>query len=170
MNVKHLHFFRKIFYLIGLSLLASLFIKLLGTGFQLYYFSENILFLKEFSFLKMMHNFVSTFGHAFLAFLISSIFMSLFNKISINSKQSEAFLILTCLGFIAEGILNIFLWIQSLVNLLNGFENSSTLTWPLLLNSTLDLFFYLFPFFYAISIFVLYRYFTNLVKFESEVI
>lgn len=125
---------------------------------------------KDFSIVTQLHRLVSTMGQAFFAFLVSSIFGMVFHRAPIKKQQTEAFLTLTCFGFIGEGIFGIIDWIQFGVLVLPNFDLSTSLGWMSIFNHLLNIFPNIISFVYAITIFILFRHFTNLVTFESEVV
>lgn len=171
MNPKVITWLQKIFWIVGWAVL----VLTVGTiAFQTYdYFQPSTGLIqwpkKEFDFLHQTRILFSAVGQAFFAFLVSSIFGMIFQRAPARTEQTEIFLKLTCIGFAGDGILGLISWIRSAFYI---FPQTMKSGWEILsgLSYLLSVFSILISFVYAITIYVLYRHFSQLVTFESEVV
>jgi magnesium-transporting ATPase (P-type) len=179
MNPKLVPWLQRIFWTLGWSVLVLAIASIVSEA--LYYFyppSEVSLFGEKlnigpehhFSFLEQMRILFSSIGQAFFAFLVSAIFDMIFHRAPVGSQRTERFLVLTCVGFVGEGLLGLVLWGQVGIQIVPQFEMSTSLGLISVFNYLLSLFPNLISFVYAITIYVLYKHFSQMVAFESEVV
>lgn len=164
---------QKTFWIVGWFILALTVVNIAVQAFQ--YFnpitSELITLPKQhFSFLHSMQLLFSGIAQAFFAFLVSAVFGMAFKTSPIQKQQTEAFLILTCLGFCAEGFIGLASWIKMIIDILPHFDYSSFFGALSLTGYLLSIFGNLISFVYAITIYILYKHFSKMVSFEEEVI
>jgi len=171
MNPQWMTRLQKFFWAIGWAMLA---LVLINIGCEVYrYFSYEPGFLGEFfnkqpqfSLLTQLRVLCSGIANAFFAFLMSSVFAMIFQRTP-PSAQAERFLILTCAGFVGEGLLTLYNWITGLSHLQFGNESWQIMT---VMAYVLSVFTPLMSFIFAMTIYVLYKHFTRLITFESEVV
>jgi hypothetical protein len=167
MNPRLILWLQRLFWILGWSVLVLAVVTL---GFEAYYFfrpmSESIIQMpkREFFFLNQTRVLFSSLGQAFFAFLISSVFGMILQKAPVRMQQAGKFLRLACIGFIGEGILNLMGWARI------GFVLPMELDVLTLLTYALSVFPVLNSFVYAITIYVLFKHFSQMVTFESEVV
>lgn len=171
MNTKLVTFLQKTFRVIGWSILA---LAVMSIAKETYEFfkptSEMIQFQqpRELQFMKSVANIFSYLSQAYFAFLVSAVFDMVFHRAPIRTAQAERFLFLTCAGFFVEGVFNIIGWIQTAV-----YFNYIDFSWMGILGVgafILGVFPVVISFVYAISIYVLFRHFSQMVTFEAEVV
>lgn len=173
MNPRLITWLQRIFWIFGWSILTLTAVAIATQAYE--YFRPvspiEIPWPKEqFSFLMQVQTLFSSLAQAFFAFLVSSVFDMIFHRKPAKPKQTESFLLLTCLGFVGSGVVGLIWWIQSAFTLLPGFDTSSGLGLLSIFNYFLGLFPSLMAFVYAITVYVLFKHFSQLVAFESEVI
>ncbi len=170
----------KVFRILGWATLVLAVLSLVTQGFNFFNPSQYMP-TPEFHFLKQMEIFFSTIGLAFFAFLISAVFKMILHKAPVNMEQTERYLILTCIGFAGEGLFALSGWLQSTAYVFSrmigdwGTIVSDPMLFALsdgtlLLGHLISLFTNFIPFVYAISVYVLFKHFSQLVTFESEVV
>ena len=109
-------------------------------------------------------------GKVFFAFLMSSLFEIIRNKGPIHMKRSEKFLFMTCSGFSVAGLLGLIIWIRELTRLALPSQSTSA-DQMIYIASSIEWFIQsIWPLLFSVSIYILYRHFSRLVTFETEVI
>lgn len=173
MNLKLISWLQRIFWILG-WLILGLAVAMIGLDVY-YHFKPPSEFLSQYEFYlsKQTQLLCSLLAQAFFAFLISSVFGMVFHKAPVKQQQTEVFLKLTCIGFIGEGVMGLVVWGYSIVGLFTVEAPSvdanifQTLFHIL---SVLQIFPNFIPLVYAIAVYVLYRHFSRMVLFESEVV
>ena len=169
MNLGLIRILQKIFWVIGWLVMVFAFIRIFH---QVYLFTnpELVGHVGSFRFLDSMKLVFSAIAQAFFAFLVSSVFDMLTHRGPKNLAQSEKYLLLTCLGFVGEGMLAISSWLSGWSFLFSGGISANLNTYLAVAGQVLNLFPLLTSFVYGASIYILFRTFSQMVTFESEVI
>lgn len=173
MNPKLIPWLQRIFWILGWSVLVLAMVNIAAEAYYFFRPTSNDLIQwpkHEFYFLKQMRILFSSLGQAFFAFLVSSIFDMIFHRAPVRRQQTESFLIITCIGFVGEGLLGSISWAQSVLYIFPTFAKSTGPDLLSALSYLLSLFPNLISFVYAITIYVLFRHFSQMVTFESEVV
>jgi hypothetical protein len=175
MNPKLIPCLQKIFWIIGW---AALTLAVFGIAIEVYqYFSPHEdptlhinLSKYDFNFLRSLKVLFSSIGQAFFAFLVSAVLGMIFHRAPVRTQQTERFLILTCIGFVGEGIIGVISWVQLLYELFSHTSFSGIIGWLSMGTYLLNFVQSLSSFLYAATIYILYKHFSRMVTFESEVI
>lgn len=167
MNPRSILLLQRLFWVLGWSILVLAAFTVAAEAF--YFFKPMTVGgipmpKRDFVFLNNSRVLFSSLGQAFFAFLVSSVFDMIFHKAPVKSQQTESFLTLACLGFVGEGILGLFSWAQLGVLMWPNFDLLTGLTYLLSIVPPLI------SFVYAITISVLFKHFSQMVAFESEVV
>lgn len=173
MNPKLIPWLQKVFWILGWAVLMLAVVNIGAEAYCYFRPASNDLIQwpkHEFLFLKQVRVLFTSLGQAFFAFLVSSIFDMIFHRAPVKRQQTESFLILACIGFVGEGLLGMISWVQSAFYIFPTFGNSTGLDILSALSYLLSLFPNLISFVYAITIYVLFKHFSQMVTFESEVV
>ena len=134
-----------------------------------YIFNSNTSFAhiykNDFSVVISFQQIFSAIGEGFFAFLTSAVFGMIFRK-EPASRQTERFLNLTCLGFLGSGVLSLYSWF-TIIGPMMGQEAPNAFY---LASYAFGLIPPLTNFVYAIAVYVLFRHFSQMVTFETEVV
>lgn len=173
MDLKIIGRLQKIFWVIGWSVLV---LTGLIIGLEIYEFfrpvpeSGFVWPKREFNLLVSIKLLFSSLAQAFFAFLVSAVFEMVFHRAPVRPQQAETFMRLTCLGFVGEGAVGVISWIISTVQSFSTFDVSTGPGILMTTTSLLSIFPSLILFVYAISIYVLFRHFSQMVSFEATVV
>lgn len=172
MNQKYVSCLQRVFFVIGIFLLLSYAMAMGAEVFRHFYFADKPEFLplKGASFLPFLQNLFRTLGQAFFAFLMSAVFSMAFHRAPVRSQRANRLMRVSCVGFVGESLLGVVNWLVSLGRLFELGSWSDWLQWLMAAAWSLNLFSSLIGFVYAGSIYVLYRHFSEMVAFESEVV
>lgn len=172
MNLKYISWLQRIFLLVGCFILASYLLAMGAEVYRHFYLAGHSDFtpIKETSFFLLMQGLFRALGQAFFAFLMSAVFGMVFHRTPVRSERAERLMKVTCFGFFGEGLLGIVNWCFSFGRVLEFGSWADWLQWLVAASWALDLFPCLISFVYAGSIYVLFRHFSEMVAFESEVV
>jgi hypothetical protein len=155
---------KRLFWIVGWGLLLVIVFGLVATVKTLIASPDAELSNHSFKLVSGLRMLFSGLAQAFFAFMMSSIFGMMFHGRPIHRERTDRFMILTCLGFVGEGVIGIISWVQLLITQL---PHSDWLVETSYFFGGLSS---LAPFLYAVSIYLLYRHYSKLITFESEVI
>jgi hypothetical protein len=157
---------------ISLAVAAVTYLRISASNLSGFFPTESFLF----SFVTPVQAFFSGIANATFAFLMSAVFRMIRKGKPVRMAQAEKFLKLCCGSFLILGVMNVILFIQRTILDLEA-EFSAGSSYVQLrdhalsfLTHTIALTEYLTPFFYAVTIFVLFHHFSKMVAFESEVV
>jgi hypothetical protein len=122
-------------------------------------------------YLPQFKKFVETLTEGFFAFLMSTVFGMIFHREPVSSVRGERFMKITCLCYLLQAVIQVYTWFYGIFLIRGpcpdcGLAMGTTMWGLYLLVGIASLG----PALYAVIIFVLYRHFTRMVKFESEVV
>ncbi len=169
-NTKSISTLQKIFWILGVLGLLTAALTFGSEIFRWIYPStswvtaEGLPTKPEFRIFTQLKNLFSAMGLAFFLFLVSAVLGMIFHRSPVKTQQTERFLILTCIGFIGEGVFGFSGRVIDLIRLFGEWDIMTSLLYSLGLISDLI------GIVYAITIYIVYRHFSQLVKFESEVV
>jgi hypothetical protein len=171
MNPKLVPGLQKIFQVVGWSVLV---LAVVNIGMQIYHqaFPPTGLvpFGKEpFELLFQVRLLFTSLAQAFFAFLMSAVFDMVFRRRAVRAEQAEIFLKLTIVGFVGEGVINILSWVRMMWQIVVESPDREWM-WAQGALYFLQIAPHLLNFVYAASIYILFRHFSALVEFESEVV
>lgn len=173
MNPRMIPWLQKIFWILGWSALILAAVTIASNAYQFFRPvspTELSWPKEEFYFLKQVRILFSSLSQAFFAFLVSSVFDMIFHRKPVRSQQTQAFLVLTCIGFVGEGAIGLISWFKSTFSVLPQFNVSSGVEILSFISYFVGLIPNLISFVYAITVYVLFTHFSKLVTFESEVV
>lgn len=170
-NSKLITFLQKTFNVIGWSILALALVSLAKEAYEFFTPTSEMILIqqpRELQVLKSVGDIFSHLSEAYFAFLVSAVFGMVFHRAPVRSVQAERFLLLTCTSFFVEGIFNLIGWVQTGVYLTYlDFSWMGVLGFGAFI---LGVFPAVISFVFSISIYVLFRHFSQMVTFEAEVI
>ena len=120
----------------------------------------------EFNVENTFSSLFSGLGNAFFAFLIAAVVRMILKKAPVAIEYANRLMIVCCLFYLAGALIRFYDLIHGLLltrRLVPGFVWGMLAPYPLLAIPAIT------PLLYAASIYVLYRHFTDMVQFESEV-
>jgi|WetSurMetagenome_2_1015567.scaffolds.fasta_scaffold91138_2 hypothetical protein len=120
----------------------------------------------EFKLGQAFESFFSGLGNVFFAFLIAAVVGMIEKQAAVHIKYADRLMLICCGSYLANALIQIYFWIGSFfltMQLPGGYHlmflpTEISLAVPSLV-----------PVLYAASICILYKYFTHMVQFESEV-
>jgi hypothetical protein len=118
----------------------------------------------RFELLSALSSFFADLGNALFAFLIAAVVRMIEKRAPVEHEYARRLMITCCLAYVAEAAVRFFSFSLILSRVLHAMNGVGTLG-PHSSSATLVLA----PVIYAVSIFVLYSHFTQMVTFESEV-
>ena len=169
-NAKSISSLQKIFWILGVLGLITAVFTFVSEIFSWMYPStswvmpEGLSTKPEFRIFTQLKNLFSAMGLAFFLFLLSDVLGMIFHRAAVKTQQAERFLILTCIGFIGESVFGFSGRVIDLIRLFGEWDTMTSLFYSLGFISDLV------GIVYAIAIYIVYRHFSQLVKFESEVV
>lgn len=169
-NTSSISTLQKIFWILGVLGLLTATLTFGSEIFRWLYPStswvtpEGVSANPEFRIFTQLKNLFSAMGLAFFLFLVSAVLGMIFHRAPVKTQQTERFLILTCIGFIGESVFGFSGRLIDQIRLFGEWDIMTSFLYSLGFISDLV------GIVYAITIFVVYRHFSQLVKFESEVV
>lgn len=164
-----------VFWVLGWATLALTLMKIGMSAFQHFQPAAEFEIIPRapFIFLLELQKLFSGIGEAFFAFLVSAVFGMVYHRKPIGTQRNERFLLLACVGFLAESLLGALHMIRLGFQIIPDALNSNSGT-EYIASQIISYFLFFAPSIlsslYAITIFVLFRHFAQLVTFESEVV
>lgn len=113
-----------------------------------------------------LSSFFSGMGNAFLAFLIAAVVRMIEKQVPIGIEYANRLMIVCCLSYLADALIELYgltRYFLATLSLIHGFDFRFLSTYAAFSIPAIA------PLLYAASIYVLYRHFTSMVQFESEV-
>jgi hypothetical protein len=171
MNNKSLKFLRICVLILGCLLLFGVLMEILGQTIR-YNQAQNdvtgtMAFMAgEFRLESAFESFFSGLGNVFFAFLIAAVVRMIEKQAAIHIEYANRLMLVCCGFYLANALIKIHFWIKSffmMVKLTGSYQLTFLPTEIALAVPTLV------PVLYAASIYILYKYFTGMVQFESEV-
>ena len=179
MSKKNLRILERLFWWAGWSLILLM-------AFQIVGYSSEFLIRKtiadeqlfgnawqlEFRLSSQLQSLFELHSAIFFSFLIASVFRMIRIGRVVDLERSERFLKLACIGFVGTGLLSLVPWLSNArltVGALFSDGSFAANIWNLV-SMVIATFTCLVPFMYAITLYVLFRHFSGMVKFQSEVV
>jgi hypothetical protein len=171
MKTKSLKFLRICVLLLGCLLLFGILMEILSQTIRYNQAQNDVtgtmtVLAGEFKLESAFESFFSGLGNVFFAFLVAAVVRMIEKQAVVHIEYANRLMLVCCGSYLANALIQIHFWIGSLfltVKLTGGYHFAFLPTEIALAVPSLV------PVLYAASIYILYKYFTGMVQFESEV-